>query len=211
MITNFCIAVPIRSSLMALASSAAASVLTWADGFLRREGLNFLHFRASAPSLQRRQQRPCGLSPIEQGVFSGCDAPAICRSGQLPSVGGDAMCFKPALARRAEHDAVAAGGGAVAIERDGDGAEHMGAAIGHQSAMGGAVDQGGDGSAALGLPHAADSIAALLNPELAQRVCRATIGKWAVAGDQLTDRLAVLQRLEAGLNRWRHKWLRPAL
>lgn len=46
MIASFCFSVAARVLAAAPAFAHATSGLTWADGFLRREGLNFLHFRS---------------------------------------------------------------------------------------------------------------------------------------------------------------------
>jgi len=65
MISSFCFAVFARALASAPAFAGASSVLAWADGFLRREGLNFLHFRGfggAAETLRQAQGERIGVA-----------------------------------------------------------------------------------------------------------------------------------------------------
>lgn len=65
MISSFYFAVFGRALVAAPAFACATSVLAWADGLLRREGLNFLHFRTSggaAETLRQAQGERIGVA-----------------------------------------------------------------------------------------------------------------------------------------------------
>ncbi len=75
--------------------------------------------------------------------------------------------------------------------------QKMGAAIRHQRAMNWPIDQCRYGRMANRLAHAANGIDTILTPQVSNCFGLSAVRQRAISGDQVADRLAVLQRLQA--------------